>query len=282
MPRASSPACSGGVSPFEGTRGETRRELAGKDACGTSRAARPPGEPPPFSPSLFLPVLLLVLLTACSPAKTPEPPKPAAPAPAATNTPPAAQALFDRITKEFHLPSAEASGARRKELLGQAAAGYEQLLREHPTHTNLCAQALRSLANIRATEGRLDDAIALHASVAQRYPAEEWEILQSWKSAGDLLTDAQRAADAAPFYRQIVERFDRTNAAPVVQIIVRSARKRLAAPRRRGVRPSRAQRGGACGGVGICRRPSCVRALLRPGTAALRARPRRSAPQELT
>ncbi len=195
-----------------------------------------------LSLSLSLPVLLLVLLTACSPSKTPEPPKPAAPtaAPVATNAPPAAQALFDRTTKEFHLPSAEASGARRKELLAQAAAGYEQLLREHPTHTNLCAQALRSLANIRATEGRLDEAIALHASVAQRFSAEEWEVLQAWKSAGDLLADAQRAAEAAPFYRQIIERFDRTNAAPVVQIIVRSARKRLAAPRRPGARPIRA------------------------------------------
>ena len=196
-----------------------------------SAPARPPAEPRPVCLSHCLPVLLLVLLTACSPAKNPEPPSlPKAPAPAPANASIAAQALFDRTTKEFHLPSAEATGARQKELLAQAAAGYEQLLREHPTHTNLCAQALRSLANIRATEGRLDDAIALHASVAKRYPAEEWEILQSWKSAGDLLTEAQRLPEAAPFYRQIIERFDHTNAAPVVQIIVRSARKRLAPP----------------------------------------------------
>ncbi len=231
VPQVSSPASSRGVSPRVGTGGETPPELAGEDACGTKSPPFPRIEALSFS--LCLPVLLLVLLTACSPSKFPEPPKPAAPAPAATNAPPAAQALFDRTVKEFHLPSAEASGARRKELLAQAAAGYEQLLREHPTHTKLCAQALRSLANIRATEGRLDDAISLHASVAQRYPSEEWEVLQSWKSAADLLADAQRTAEAAPFYRQIIERFDRTNAAPVVQIIVRSARKRLATPRRR-------------------------------------------------
>ena len=172
---------------------------------------------------LALPLSLLLLLTACSPAKTPEPPKPAAPALTA-------QELFDRTTKEFHLPSAEASGPRRDELLARAAAGYEQLLREHSAQTNLCAQSLRSLANIRVTQGRLDDALKLYAEVAARFPGEEWEVLQAWKSASDALATAQRDAEARAFDQQILTRFDRTNAPPVVQIIVRGARARLAAP----------------------------------------------------
>src|SRR5262245_15916801 len=64
-----------------------------------------------------------------------------------------------------------------------AATGYERILRQFPEQTNLCAQSLRSLGNVRAAQSRLDDAVKCYARVATKYPTEDWEILQAWKSA---------------------------------------------------------------------------------------------------
>jgi TolA-binding protein len=140
----------------------------------------------------------------------------------------AAQALLDQTTKNSHLPSADARGAERDRLLAQAAAGYEQLLKRYPEQSRACAQATRGLANVRATQGRLDDAVKLYASVARRYPTEYFEILMSWKTAADLLSDAGRSSEAKPFYEKILARFDTPDAAPVVKTIVRGSRARLA------------------------------------------------------
>jgi tetratricopeptide (TPR) repeat protein len=105
----------------------------------------------------------------------------------------AAKALFDQAAKEFHNPSAEKIGAERDRLLGQAAAAYEQLLKDYPEQTNWCAQALRSLGSVRAAQGRTNDAVKLFAQVAERYPAQDWEIIQAWKAAGDLLSGGSPA-----------------------------------------------------------------------------------------
>jgi tetratricopeptide (TPR) repeat protein len=108
-----------------------------------------------------------------------------------------------------------------------AATGYERILRQYSEQENLCAQSLRSLASVRATQGQLDEAVKLYTRVAEKYPRQDWEILQAWKSAGDLLWDASRQDESRKYYQQIVSRFDQPDAAPVARLIVRAARARL-------------------------------------------------------
>jgi tetratricopeptide (TPR) repeat protein len=128
--------------------------------------------------------------------------------------------------REYHLPSAEASGAERDKLLAQSAAGYEQVLRLGSNDRPLCASALCSLGNVRAEQGRSDEAVKLWSQVGRRYPACDWEVLQAWKSAGDLLWDAGRKKDATPFYRQIFERF-RSAPSPIMRTVARAASRRV-------------------------------------------------------
>jgi len=139
----------------------------------------------------------------------------------------AARQLFDQTVKQFHLPSADAQGAERDRLLGEAAKGYETLLGRYPEQVAPCAMALRSLGNVRATQGRLDDAVKLYGRVGERYSADEWEIIQAWKSAADLLWDANRQAEARVWYGKIVARFDQPGQPAVVQVIVRAAKRRV-------------------------------------------------------
>src|SRR3990172_8161861 len=138
-----------------------------------------------------------------------------------------AKDLFERTVREFHLPAAEAQGAARDKLLAQAAAGYEQLLRQHPNESFWCAQALRSLGNVRAEQDRLDEAVKLYRQVGERYPQQDWEVLQAWKSAADLLWDAGRREEARAFYQPIATRFDTADAPAVYQTIVKAAKNRL-------------------------------------------------------
>jgi tetratricopeptide (TPR) repeat protein len=139
----------------------------------------------------------------------------------------AAKALFDQTVKQYHLPSAQAQGAEKTKLLDQAAAGYQKILREYRDLPAWCAPALRSLGNVRAEQGRLDEAVKLYSAVGKDYPKQDWEILQAWKSAADLLWDAGRQTEAMPFYKKIVQRFDVPDAPAVVKAIVRGSRSRL-------------------------------------------------------
>jgi len=140
----------------------------------------------------------------------------------------AARELFDTTVKQYHLPSAEASGEARARLLGQAAEGYQKVLKEHPAQAVWCAQALRSLGNVCVSQGRIDEAIELYRSVSQRYPAQEWDSLQALKAGGDTLWDAGRHDAAREFYQTITQRFDRPNTPLIFQTVVRGARTRLA------------------------------------------------------
>jgi TolA-binding protein len=140
----------------------------------------------------------------------------------------AAKALYERATKEYHLPSAEAKGAAQRRQQDQAATAYEQLLKKYPEQTNWCVQALYSLGNIRAAQTNLDAAIRFYSEVDTRYPRAEWEVLMAWKSAGDLLWDAGNKQQAKGFYQKIVERFDKTNAPAVVKTVVRGSKTHLA------------------------------------------------------
>ena len=163
-------------------------------------------------------LLLLALLTGCA-SSTRETPQ---------QREENARVLLDQTTRNFHLPSADARGAERDRLLAEAASGYERLLRQYPGQSHLCAQALRSLGNVRASQDRLDDAVKLYAAVAHKYPGEDWEIVSSWKSAADLLAEAGRMPDAKPFYEKILGRFDKPDAPAVIKSIVRGSRARLA------------------------------------------------------
>jgi TolA-binding protein len=139
-----------------------------------------------------------------------------------------AKTLFDRTVKEFHLPSANAAGAKKTELLARAADGYSEILSKYEDLPFWASQAMRSLGNVRVEQGRLDDAVKLYDKVVARFPKEEWEVLQSLKSAGDLLWDHDQRPSAAQHYREIVARFGQPEQAAVVKIIVRVAQKRAA------------------------------------------------------
>ena len=139
----------------------------------------------------------------------------------------AAKTLFDQTTKNLHLPSAEAEGAERLRLQNEAADAYRQLLKKYPDQEKWAAPALRSLGNIHAAQTNVSEAVQLYSSVEKKYPRQEWEVLMSWKSAGDLLWDAGRRDEARPFFQKIVARFETTNAPQVVQTIVRGSKTRL-------------------------------------------------------
>ena len=157
---------------------------------------------------------LLVVLTSCATAPNPGHAR-------------GAKTLFESTARNYHFPSAVATGPERERLLNEAAAGYERVLRQYPDQDDWCAKALRSLANVRATQGRLKEAIQLYARVAEQHPRQDWEILQAWKSAADLLWEAGRGPDAQKYYHLIVERFDQPNPAAMVKLIVHTAKMRL-------------------------------------------------------
>src|SRR3954451_6581770 len=114
----------------------------------------------------------------------------------------AAKLLFQQTATNFHIPSAEAAGAEKTRLQAQAAAGYQELLNKFPDQKIYAAQAERSLGNILATEGKIDEAVRHYGAVASKYPAQEWEVLMAWKSAADLLWESGRKAEAAQFYKK--------------------------------------------------------------------------------
>ena len=191
------------------------------------RASNPPGSFFGFRASdlfrisdfgfrIFSAACALVFLTACGDSR--QKPK---------TTPASAQALFGQASTNFHLPSAEAKGPEKVRLLEQAAAAYEALLRHYPDDAYWAAQALRNLGNVRAAQGRTNDAVQLYASLERRYPQQRWEVLAALKSAGDLLWDAGRREEARGFYRKIVAQFDAPDASQVIQTVVRGSKAKL-------------------------------------------------------
>ena len=137
-----------------------------------------------------------------------------------------AKVSFEQTVK-LHLASADLSGGERAKSLEQVASEYGRFLKAYRDQPYWCAQALRSLGNVRAEQGKLDEAVKLYRRVGEQYPQQDWEVLQAWKSAGDLLWDAGRKDDAGKFYRQIVLRFDNSEASAIVQTVVRAAKRRV-------------------------------------------------------
>jgi TolA-binding protein len=138
-----------------------------------------------------------------------------------------AKALFERTSKTFHIPSAEAKGDEKARLQGQAVAGYVELLRKYPDQDYWAAEALRSLGNIRAAQTNLNAAVNYYATVERKYPRQDWEILMAWKSAADVLWEAGRRDEAKVFYQKIVKRFDGAGATQVTKTVVRGSKSRL-------------------------------------------------------
>src|SRR5947207_1899034 len=60
----------------------------------------------------------------------------------------------------------------------EAANGYEKLLKTYRDQPYWCAQALRSLGNVRAAQDKLDEAVKLYRQVGEKYPQQDWEVLQ--------------------------------------------------------------------------------------------------------
>ena len=138
-----------------------------------------------------------------------------------------ARTLFEETVAKFHLPSADATGARRAELLATAARRYEQLLRDYADQPHWCVQALRSLAGIHGEQGDTDAALRHYDRVAADYPRHDFEVLQAWKAAADLLWDAGRKNLARVKYQKIINRFDKRDAWQVIRTVVKTAKRRL-------------------------------------------------------
>jgi hypothetical protein len=64
----------------------------------------------------------------------------------------AARALYERTTKNLHLPSASATGREQQRLQTEAARAYEELLKRYPEQEYWCAKALCSLGNLQAAQ----------------------------------------------------------------------------------------------------------------------------------
>jgi tetratricopeptide (TPR) repeat protein len=139
----------------------------------------------------------------------------------------AAKALFEKASREFHIPSAQARGVERAQFEDRAAAIYTELARHYSDQPIWAAQALRSLGNIHATRTNLTEAVRAYAEVAEKFPRQDFEVLMAWKSAGDLLSDASKPAEAKVYYEKLLARFDKEDALPIVQSVVRGAKARL-------------------------------------------------------
>lgn len=161
-------------------------------------------------------ILFALLLAGCSGKKE-----------AGTQAAAGAKEMFEETVRAFHLPSAEAAGERKAELLRRASEGYQRVLAQHPDDAFWAAQALRNLAAVRAAQSNLSEAVKLYAAVGDRYPNESFEVLQAWKAAADLLQDQGRTPEGRAFDQRIVERFVGTNQPALIQTVVKACRKRL-------------------------------------------------------
>lgn len=139
----------------------------------------------------------------------------------------AAKALFEKASREFHIPSAQARGAERAQLEDRAIAVYANLARQYSDQPIWAAQALRSLGNLHAARTNLTEAVRAYSQVAEKFPAQDFEVLMAWKSAGDLLSDARKSAEGKIYYAKLLARFDKPDALPIVQSVVRGAKSRL-------------------------------------------------------
>jgi tetratricopeptide (TPR) repeat protein len=139
----------------------------------------------------------------------------------------AAKALFEKASRDYHIPSAQARGDERQQLEEQAATIYTEIAARYADQPMWASQALRSLANIRSAQTNITEAVKLYAQVGEKFPKQDFEVLMAWKSAGDLLSDSARPVEAKVYYEKIIGRFDKPDALPIVQSVVRGCKARL-------------------------------------------------------
>jgi tetratricopeptide (TPR) repeat protein len=139
----------------------------------------------------------------------------------------AAKGLFEKAAREYHIPSAQARGSERTQLEDRALAAYTDLAHAYSDQPIWAAQALRSLGNIHAARTNLAEALRAYGAAAERYSQQDFEVLMAWKSAGDLLSDAGKSDQGKLYYEKLLARFDKPDALPIVQSVVRGAKARL-------------------------------------------------------
>ena len=139
----------------------------------------------------------------------------------------AAKRLFEEAVSAHNAVPTAATEEARDTKFEEAATGYRRVLSKYPKQTFWCAQALRSLGNVRATQGEIGAALKLYDRVAEDYPDEDWEALQALKSAGDLCRDNARGDEARAYYQRIVNDFADAEA-PMMKTIVKAAQRQLA------------------------------------------------------
>jgi len=136
---------------------------------------------------------------------------------------------FNQVVRELHVPAGDATNdVMRGELLTNAVKRYLAIVQQYPDQPQWGAQAMRSVANIYRAEGRRAEALATYERIAHKYPGQDWEIIQAWKSAGDLLWDSAMKELARDYYRQIVDAYGEVHDPPMFQTIADIARRRLA------------------------------------------------------
>lgn len=98
---------------------------------------------------------------------------------------------------------------------------------KQPEQATASAAELFAQGNRHAMQTNIHAAVKLYAEVADRYPNQDFDVIMAWKSAGDLLSDSGQQAEAKLFYDKIITRFDKPEALPIVQLIVRGCKIRL-------------------------------------------------------
>jgi tetratricopeptide (TPR) repeat protein len=135
---------------------------------------------------------------------------------------------YHRIVRAYHIPAIETTNEiERAQLLHAAFTGYAALITNYPTARPWAAMALRAVAGLHAARGDRKKALDAYDLVAVLYPEDDWEVIQAWRAAGDLLWHDRMPQSALDYYRRIVNRFDRPGLPPGFDAHVRIARDRL-------------------------------------------------------
>ena len=136
---------------------------------------------------------------------------------------------YNRIARELVMPAAAATNELERALLWKhAERGYESIQQKYPDAQPWAAMSLRSLGNLYREQGAFAEALAAYTKVGTLYPEQDWEVAQAWKAAGDLLWERGLRPEAAPYYRNLLVRFDKPGYHPMFETLVLIARSRLA------------------------------------------------------
>lgn len=136
---------------------------------------------------------------------------------------------YQRIVRQFQVPFGDSTNTlERAALLDKSLQELEALRANYPNARPWNAMALRKIGEIYAERGQKKEALAAFTLVGVRCMSEDWEVIQAWKAAGDLLWSSGMRNQALPFYRDIVQRYNRPGYPEMYNTIVRIALDRMA------------------------------------------------------